>query len=119
MVEIVYIYGDVSFAVLLVLSATMDCRIDHHWLHRRVVSLSPSSLRGIAAPSSLRGMAVDGRLKLMMRVGGGYRRWLLQQIQSLELSLEEEGGTSRFTVGDLSVKMQGRPTLEILSCNIW
>jgi hypothetical protein len=96
MVEIVYIPGDVSFAVFAGFTSN-----DGLWgwsplaSPMTVVSLSPSSLRGMAA---------DGRSKLMMRAGGGYRRWLLRQIQSLESSPEEKGGTllaSRFDVGGL------------------
>jgi hypothetical protein len=96
MVEIVYIHGDVSFVVFAGFTSN-----DGLWGWSPLAS--PATVVSLS-PSSLRGMVADGRSKLMMRAGGGCRRWLLRQIQSLESSQEEEGGTllaSRFAMGGL------------------
>jgi hypothetical protein len=101
MVKIVYIPGDVSFAIFAGFISNDGTSNDGLWGWSPLAS--PVTVVSLS-PSSLRGMAADGRSKLMMRTGGGYKRWLLWQIQSLESSLEEEGETllaSRFAVGGL------------------
>jgi hypothetical protein len=101
MVKIVYIPGDVSFAIFAGFISNDGTSNDGLWGWSPLAS--PVTVVSLSR-SSLRGMAADGHSKLMMRTGGGYKRWLLWQIQSLESSLEEEGETllaSRFAVGGL------------------